>query len=127
MKPFVILTLLTLLSGCATSSQIVTGTARPAIPFEAVKVYSTMPPAAEEIGLINVEASGKNQSAVDTAVKELRIRAGRLGANGIVIEGRGTTSSQTESSFGVIQNGVLIKPTWTSDRIVMQAKAVFVK
>lgn len=116
-----------LLGGCATSSQIVTGTARPAISYDAVKVYSTMPDGAEEIGLINAESAGKNQAAVDAALKELRVRAGKLGANGIVIEGRGTATSRTDSSVGVIQNGLLIKPSWETEKTVIQARAVYVR
>lgn len=127
MKNLLVLILCAGLVGCATSSQIVTGTARPPIDFAQVNVYASMPAGAEEIGLINAESAGKNQAAVTSALKELRIRAGRLGANGVVIEGRGTSTSRTESSLGVIQNGLLIKPAWDSEKTVIQARAVFVK
>lgn len=127
MKTGVVLLLSAFLAGCATSNQIVTGTARQAITSDAVKVYSTMPPGAEEIGLINAESAGKNQTSVDSAIAELKRRAGKLGANGIVIEARGTTTSRTDSSIGVIQNGLLIKPEWETQKTVIQARAVFVK
>lgn len=127
MKNLLVLILCAGLAGCATSSQIVTGTARPPIDFAKVNVYASMPAGAEDVGLINAESAGKNQASVTAALKEVRIRAGKLGANGVVIEGRGTATSRTESSLGVIQNGLLIKPSWDSDKTVIQARAVFVK
>ena len=68
------------LTGCATGSHVVTGTARPITDAAGVKVYATMPDKAETIGVVNSN-SGSNSRAVE----ELKNQAGRLGANGVVI------------------------------------------
>ena len=97
---------LLLIAGCATSSKIVTGTARPAVDPEAVKVYSSPPPAAfEEIAILTARGgtSFSNQAGRDSAVRKLRVEAAKLGANGIIItESTGTVWSGNDVSAKAI-------------------------
>jgi hypothetical protein len=96
MKLFLLL-LPALLAGCVSSQRIVTGTARPALTSAAVRIYRAMPEGAEEIGIVNAEASGNNQAAMNTALAEIKRQAAALGANGFTVIGSG---NRTESSGG---------------------------
>ncbi len=80
---------LMLAAGCTTSSHKVTGTLRPEVPATAVKVYYTLPPGAEVIGMVSADSFGgvDLQQATDDAVNKLKAQAGILGANGIFING----------------------------------------
>lgn len=76
-------------SGCATSSHVVTGTVRPAISPDGVKVYSTRPAAAEDVAIVSADSiNGLTwQQAQNDAVRRLKSQAAKLGANAIVITG----------------------------------------
>jgi hypothetical protein len=88
MKNFA-LAVLILVAGCTTSSHKVTGTLRPQVPPDEVKVYGTMPKHAQVIGIVSADSFGgvDLQQATDDAVVRLKAQAGRLGANGIFING----------------------------------------
>ena len=86
MKTTLLLLLCLALAGCTTSSSIVTGTARPAILPAAVKVYTTAPPGSEVIGIVKVVSPGEGQWGSDNAVKALKEKAAKVGANGIVFD-----------------------------------------
>ena len=75
------------LAGCSTGRQIVTGTVRTPVPPEQVRVYHAAPPAFEEIAIVTAEAKGKSQRASDKALRRLKERAGKLGANGLILNG----------------------------------------
>jgi hypothetical protein len=83
------LAFLVLIMGCTSGSHKVTGTLREPVPPEAVKIYSTMPPHAEVVGLVSAYSFGGTtlQDANQDALQKLRIEAGRLGANAIVLDG----------------------------------------
>ena len=83
------LVVLVLLIGCSTSSHKVTGTLRPEVPPDAVKVYYTLPPHAQVIGTVTADSFGgvDLQQATADAVTKLQAQAGRLGANGVFING----------------------------------------
>ena len=83
------LVVLVLLIGCSTSSHKVTGTLRKQVPADAVKVYYTLPPRAQVIGTVAADSFGgvDLQQATADAVTKLQTQAGRLGANGIFING----------------------------------------
>jgi hypothetical protein len=77
--------------GCAPSSHVLTGTARPPITPDQVKIYSSPPANYQEIAVL--DASSKSafgtggQKSVDKVVERLKIEAAKLGANGVILEG----------------------------------------
>src|SRR5580692_10775959 len=93
-----------LVSGCAPSTHVLTGTARPPITPDQVKIYSSPPPNYQEIAVL--DASSKSafgtggQKSVDKVVERLKIEAAKLGANGVILEGF------SESEAGSIGTGV---------------------
>ena len=77
-----------MLVGCTTGRDVVTGTPRPAIDVANVVVYSAPPSQSYEvIAMVMSEADGKGQEAINTALKRLKERAAKLGANGLVFGG----------------------------------------
>jgi hypothetical protein len=85
------LAVLVFITGCTTSSHKVTGTLRPEVPAKAVKVYYALPANAQVIGLVSADSFGgvDLEQATDDAVNKLKTQAGRLGANGVFINGSG--------------------------------------
>ncbi len=76
-----------ILTGCATGSHILTGTARPAIAADGVKIYSTMPANAQVIGLVNSENGFRyKQPGMNSVTEKIKAEAGKIGANGVVID-----------------------------------------
>ena len=86
-----------LVVACAPTSHVLIGTARPAITPAEVKIYSTAPPKFEEIAVLG--ASNKTlfttggQRSTDKVVGRMQAEAARLGANGLVLEGRPAPSA----------------------------------
>ncbi|MBV8785033.1 MAG: hypothetical protein JOZ67_12660 [Gammaproteobacteria bacterium] len=80
-----------LLAGCATSSHVMLGRARPPIAPEQVKVYTQPPPNYEQIASIDASSRGSlamtSQQNMDKAIARLKAEAAKLGANGIVLQG----------------------------------------
>ncbi len=81
------LTVMLLLTGCATSSHKVTGSLRPELPPEAVKIFHAMPPHAQIIGTVSASSfAGMDlKQATANAITQLQVEAGKLGANGLVL------------------------------------------
>lgn len=83
-------------AGCAASSAVVVGKARPPISAAEVKLYLSPPKKYEEVAVL--DASSKNSWAVtdqgkmDVVVQRLKEEAARLGANGILFQSSGTVS-----------------------------------
>jgi len=79
------------LVGCAPSTHVLVGTARPPIAPDQVKIYSTPPANYQEIAVL--DASSKSafgtggQKSVDKVIERLKIEAAKLGANGVILEG----------------------------------------
>jgi hypothetical protein len=79
------------LGGCAPSTHVLVGTARPPISPTEVKIYSSPPPNYQEIAVL--DASSKSafgtggQKSVDKVIERLKIEAAKLGANGVILEG----------------------------------------
>ena len=119
----VILTL-TLLFGCATGSSIITGTKRPAIDPSEVKIYIDPPTQYENIGIIEVKSDVvfSRQSAQDKAMNALKIRAAKVGANGVLLTNSG---SQTVGTAGYYSNGIFYGGG-SSDKILAQGRAIYV-
>ena len=93
------------LTGCATGSHIITGTARPAIAADAVKIYSDAPAKFEKIGIVRSSFGGQNQHATDKALAELKIQAGSIGANGILLGDPLTTHAPVNVAPGFVIQG----------------------
>ncbi|HEX3396387.1 MAG TPA: hypothetical protein VHS76_06765 [Steroidobacteraceae bacterium] len=78
------------LAACATSSQVMTGTARaPLLPAE-VRVYTQAPQSFEEIARLDgtrksVSTSGAER-AIEKMIETMRRQAAQLGANGLLLE-----------------------------------------
>jgi len=86
-----------LLVSCGSIHSIMVGQARPAIAPEAVRVFYTAPRHFERIAIIN-SSSGPTwafttRGQLEDAIAKLREEAARLGANGVLIEATGTSSS----------------------------------
>lgn len=90
-----------LVSACTTGSYIVTGTKRPAIPIEDVKIYQKYPTTYETIGMVKSQSEVliSQQDAVDRAVTELKKQAAKIGANGIIIKSQGEKSEGSVGTY----------------------------
>lgn len=92
------------LGGCAPSSHILVGTARPAIAPSEVKIYTTPPEHYDQIALLDATSKSAlgtgGQKSVDKVIERLKIEAARLGANGIIL------GDMTDRQSGSIGTGV---------------------
>jgi len=90
-----------LLLGCATSSHVMIGTARPPISPESVRVYVQPPEKYEEIAAIDATSQGSfaitSQQNMDKAIARMKEQAAKLGANGILLQG---VQDQQSGSIG---------------------------
>jgi hypothetical protein len=95
-----------LASGCATGSAVVTGLKRPPISPDSVRLYSSPPQHPyEEIAIISANSywswAWNEQAKMDTATRELREKAAKLGANGIILKSLGSEAiTGAGMSFG---------------------------
>lgn len=97
MRIFLSAIILAILAGCASGSALVTGKTRPAIEdHTSVSILTEMPEGAEEIATVKASSDSgwTQQGSLDYAVEELKKQAAKVGANAVVLSGRGT-SSQT--------------------------------
>jgi len=82
---------LALLCACASTTQVMVGTTRPAISADQVKVYPAPPPKFEDIAILDASAKSVfgtgGQRSVDKVVARLKDQAAKLGANGLILEG----------------------------------------
>jgi hypothetical protein len=81
---------LTTVSGCATSSQILTGSPRaPLLPSD-VRVYTQAPQSFEEIAVLSASrksvSSAGGERAIEKMIETMRSQAAQLGANGLLLE-----------------------------------------
>jgi uncharacterized protein YbjQ (UPF0145 family) len=112
------------LSGCASSgSAVVTGKTRQKVSAEMVKIYLDAPANYEVTGL--VESIGyvgmTDQSRMNRAINELKEQAGKIGANGVLLEGTGNASGATVVS---INGGLLV--AGNSQHKTARGKAIWV-
>ena len=79
--------------GCAAQSHVIVGTVRPPIPPEQVKIYLNPPKKFEPVAIVN--SSSRNSGAfteqqkMDRAINRLKEEAGKVGANGILLQATG--------------------------------------
>jgi type IV pilus biogenesis protein CpaD/CtpE len=80
------------LAACASGSAIVTGTTRSPIGPSQVRLYVEPPVKFDVIGLVSAssDAGLTEQGSVNYAVEELKRRAAKLGANGVLLRSTGT-------------------------------------
>lgn len=105
-----LLALSALLVGCADSSAIITGHVRPATTPEQVQTFLQPPTRKYEvIGLVSASNHNRpgisRQGKTDQALKQLKIKAAELGANGVIIQQTGT---ETSAAGGVVSGGVFV-------------------
>jgi uncharacterized protein YbjQ (UPF0145 family) len=83
-----VLVVLMMVAGCTTGSHKVTGALRPATPAGQVVVYYQMPSHSKIVGRVYADSYGgvTLQNASDDALDQLKLEAGKLGANGIVLD-----------------------------------------
>ena len=94
---FLFLCIAMCLGGCGSTHTIMVAQPRPAIFSGAVRVYYTAPRHFERIAIIN-SSSGPTWAVttkrqLDDAISRLKDEAAKLGANGVLIEAMGTSSS----------------------------------
>ncbi|TQM05649.1 hypothetical protein FB548_3388 [Pseudoxanthomonas sp. 3HH-4] len=89
-------------AGCASSSKVMLGQARPAIDPAQVQVYRTAPAGALEIAQLESKSAVGfgTQGQTDAAVARLKREAAALGANGVVLVGVGSSGSPVGMSVG---------------------------
>lgn len=84
------------LAGCANTSSVVVGKVRPPIAAEAVKVYLEPPAKYETIAMVESSSKGTfavgDQGKMDAAINGLKQEAAKLGANGVLLQGAGSTT-----------------------------------
>jgi hypothetical protein len=107
-------------AGCASGSSIVTGTPRPAITTDQVKIYLEPPSEYEVIGIVNAssDAGWTEQDSLDYAIKELKNQAAKLGANGVLLVTTG------EKTTGIVTGDTYAIPVTAK---TAQAQAIFVQ
>jgi hypothetical protein len=83
--------LIFLVFGCSSTSHVLLGMPRPPIPPESVRVYAQPPPKYEQIAAIDASSKGSlaltGQQNMDKAIARLKEEAGKLGANGVLLQG----------------------------------------
>lgn len=91
-----------LLGGCASTDKLMLGEARAPIDPSEVRIYRAPPPGAIEIAEIDASSAiGFGTKGQDAAVMDrLRQEAAALGANGLLILGRGDSRSPVGMSVG---------------------------
>jgi|SRR6185369_346709 len=109
--------------GCTTGSHIVTGTARPAVLPDAVKLYTIPPEKFDSVGIVSAFVESQTgQAATDNAVKELKKQAAKIGVNGIILGSSGNTAGKPT----VIMAGTVAVVTTTGGGTSLSGEAVFV-
>jgi len=90
------------LAGCASSSRVMMGSARPPVDPAIVQVYATAPAGSVEIAQIETTSAVGfgTQGQTDSAVLRLKQEAAKLGANGVVVVGVGSQGSPAGVSVG---------------------------
>jgi len=123
LKNIILIFLATIILGCATGSTIIIGQTRPAIDPSMVRIFLDPPSEFETIGLVEASSDVEfsRQAAQDRVINELRNRAARIGANGVLLVGTGTQAGDTT---GFVSGGVLF--TTTGTRMTGQGRAIFV-
>jgi hypothetical protein len=85
-----VIALIPTLAGCATSSQMLTGSRRAPLSPSDVRVYTQAPQSFEEIAVLSASrksvSSAGGERAIEKMIETMRSQAARLGANGLLLE-----------------------------------------
>ncbi|HET8818364.1 MAG TPA: hypothetical protein VFM73_02350 [Xanthomonadaceae bacterium] len=89
-------------AGCASTSKVMLGPARPPIPAEAVRVYVDPPARFQEIARLEADSAigFGTPGQTDSAIATLRREAAALGANGLLLLGVDTVRPPVGVSVG---------------------------
>ena len=123
-KTITVILLFTVLFGCASGSQIITGNTRTAISPSEVKIYLDPPTQYETIGIIesSSDVMFSRQSTQDKVINQLKSRAAKIGANGVLLS---ATNSQSTGTVGFYSNGIFYGGN-NGDKIIAQGRAIYV-
>lgn len=103
MQAAMVLCMALMASGCASTSKVMLGPARPAIAPQQVQVYYTPPPGRyDEIAILETSSGGftyGEQNKMNAVIGKLRTAAAELGANGVLFQG--TAEGYSGSNIGV--------------------------
>src|ERR1041384_980033 len=109
LKPPLALICTLILVGCASSSHVLVGNARPPISPDQVKVYLKPPAKFEEIALLDASSRSSwtftDQAKMNKAVERLKKEAAKLGANGVLLRGAGDQYGGSVSTGSGIVTG----------------------
>jgi hypothetical protein len=82
--------LIVTMTGCATSSEMLTGSARAPLSPGDVRVYTQAPQSFQEIAILGASrksvSSAGGERAIEKMIETMRSRAAQLGANGLLLE-----------------------------------------
>jgi hypothetical protein len=82
--------LLPAVAGCATSSQVLTGSPRAPVSPNNVRVYTQAPQSFEEIALLSASrksvSTAGGERAIEKMIESMKSQAAQLGANGLLLE-----------------------------------------
>lgn len=110
------------------STQVMLGPARTPTDPASVRIYSTPPPAYEEIALLKADNRGQfrwtEQGRVEVAMQRLRENAAKLGANGVIL--RGVASESGAITTGYAANGSFTATTIPTGHLTKVAEGVAV-
>lgn len=101
LRPLFLAALLAL-AGCASTSKVMLGPARPPVAAEAVRVYMEPPARFEEIARLETDSAigFGTPGQTDSAIATLRREAAALGANGVLLLGVDTVAPPVGVSVG---------------------------
>ena len=101
-RALLVVGLLVLVAGCASTSKVMLGPARAPVAAEAVRVYVEPPARFEEIARLETDSPIGFGTAgqADSAIARLRREAAALGANGVVLLGVDTVRPPVGVSVG---------------------------
>jgi hypothetical protein len=90
------------LAGCASTSKVMLGSARPPVDPAQVRIYNTPPAGSVEIAQLESSSAVGfgTQGQTDAAVARLKREAAALGANGVILMGVGSSGSPVGMSVG---------------------------
>ena len=117
------------LAACQTGSITMTGTARPAISPDEVRVYAEPPLEYDVIALLeSAPGSGwTQQSRHDDALNDLKIKAASLGANGILLTGISDVGSSSSGAGAPVGSNAGFGVGFSQTVQALLAKAIYVK
>jgi hypothetical protein len=121
-------TIVLLLGSCASGSVVLTGQARQPVSAAVVKLYTQAPAEYEVIGLVKAssEMGWTDQGSLNYAMEELKKQAGKLGANGVLIDSMGEKAGTSSGSFVPNPGGGGVFIYQSDSTQVVSGKAIYV-